>query len=197
MFSDHQPHGWQLVDLSAFDHCPCDSRQRLLTVLAVTWSMCHDLICPCYHWEVMPLMAGLASTRFPTGLPLTPPLVNPPITRWRFAAVVAILLPLPFQTVDTSHQLRNVREGLSQLLSQFLLLGLPRCFFRQQRCYLLFEFGYPFLCFHSPHFITSFNPSWAVTYEVIIHALQCDPVAQPCADHSEFACDRSSHVTIL
>src|SRR5260221_2042449 len=22
--------------------------------------MCHDLICPCYHWEVMPLRAGLA-----------------------------------------------------------------------------------------------------------------------------------------
>src|SRR5260221_6796942 len=116
---------------------------------------------PRSHLPLLPLGGDAPQGR--PGLPLPPPLVDPPITEWRFAAVVAILLPLPFQTVDTSHQLRNVLEGLSHLLSQFLLLGLPRCFFRQPRCYLLFQFGYPLLCFHSPQFITSFNPSWAVT----------------------------------
>jgi hypothetical protein len=114
----------------------------------------------------MPFMAGLAFALFPTGLPLAQPLVDPPIHRWRLATVVAIFLPLPFQFVETRHQLRNLRESLPQLLSQFLLLCLPRCFLRQQRCYLLFEFGYPFLYFHSPHFISSFNPSWAVTPDV-------------------------------
>jgi hypothetical protein len=100
MLLHHQPHLWQVMDLSAFLDLPCDPFQRLLAMVTDHGPMTHHLIGGGYLQQTVPSMSWLPSRLLPACVALAPTLSSGAVTRRRLAAVLAIFRQPPFEFVD-------------------------------------------------------------------------------------------------
>jgi hypothetical protein len=100
------------MHLSAFLDLPGDALQWVLAVRADHWAMVYHLIRIADLHQGASRMSSLPSCLLLAPLTLTPPLSPEPITRWGFAAVVAIFDHLSFHPLQPFCQLGDLLIGL-------------------------------------------------------------------------------------